>query len=95
MTAMSSRRTSSIITSRPAAASAAEGGSKTGTAVIALIAGVLILALGIKINVPVVMGIGFTALCCALMYLNAMFWAHMYESGKLSQSFRRTPPPGI
>lgn len=94
MTAMSSRRTSSIISVRQAAAPAATSGNKIGTAVISLIAGLLVLALGIKLDVTALMGVGFTVFACALMYLNAMFWAYMYESGRMRQPTRR-PPPGI
>lgn len=95
MTAMSSRRSSSIISARQASVPAATGGSKIGIAVISLIAGLLILALGVKLDVTAIMGVGFTVFACALMYLNAMFWAYMYESGKMRMPSRRTPPPGI
>ena len=95
MTAMSSRRASSIISARQNVVPAATEGNRIGTAVISLIAGLLVLALGVKLDVTAVMGVGFTVFCCALMYLNAMFWAYMYETGKMRMPSRRMPPPGI
>lgn len=89
MTAMSSRRT--IVH---------EGLTPTKTngnviAVLATVAGLLVTALGIKVNIVPLMGIGFAAFCSGLMYLNAQFWCWMYETGKIRQSIRRTPPSGL
>lgn len=94
MTAMSSRRTSSVISARQIATPAAPAKSNgTFIAVLTFLAGALVIALGIKTNITAIMGIGFVAFCCSLMYLNAMFWSKMYETGRLSQSYRIKHPP--
>lgn len=79
-TAMSSRRSY-------VEASAKESASP---ALFALIGGFVLMILGVMADVPVLMAVGFVPFVTAALYYNNMFWAGMYKSGKLRQSFRKT-----
>lgn len=61
-----------------------ETGSKAKTtAVIALIAGALFLAFGIKLDSAILSMIGFVGFTSALLYFNSMFWAHVLRDYKI------------
>ena len=46
---------------------------------IALLAGIALLALGIRMDQPLFLIPGFTAFSSALLYFNSLFWSWVYE----------------
>lgn len=75
-TAMSSKR--SYVPAHEEASSKAKG-----TAFIALIAGAVFLAFGIKLDSTVLSIIGFVAFTSSMLYFNAIFWAYVMKDRKV------------
>ena len=82
-TAMSSKKT--FVSSRHESKT-----SRNGFAALAVIAGLFVMIVGIQTDLSALMVVGFAAFGSALMYLNTMFWAWMYETKRLRQSLRRS-----
>lgn len=59
-------------------------------AVMGLIAGFVLMILGIAVNITAIAGIGFVALTSSFLYLNSMFWARVMEDKDLSQRIRES-----
>lgn len=62
-----------------------ESVSGKNLSLIAFIGGFVLMVVGIMLNVTVLAIVGFAAFATTLLYYNSMFWAKMYESGKMSQ----------
>lgn len=74
-TAMSTKRSflSDRSTAKPAVSS-----SEVHLSLYSLIAGVLLMIVGVKASVDVVMIVGFFFAACGALALNALFWASYY-----------------
>ena len=70
--AMSSRRTFEH-------AATSGRGSEIGLSLLGLVAGILLMGLGIVVDVPLIAGAGFVAFSGSFLYLNAMFWGYVYS----------------
>lgn len=60
-----------------------EGVIGKNLSLIAFIGGFVLMVLGVMLNVTALAIIGFAAFATTLLYYNSMFWAKMYESGKM------------
>ena len=87
-TAMSSKR---VATSGRIAFATSTTTSEIHTFLVALVAGVLVLFIGIQANVTALMFVGFLATTCSGLALNSMFWARYFEKHKTGFSTRRFP----
>ena len=83
--AMSSRRSFGSVRHGPV-----ETSSVKSLPIVAFIGGFILLALGIKYDVTVLAAVGFIAFVTTLMYFNSMFWAKMFDSGKMGKDFSRS-----
>lgn len=51
--------------------------------VVALVCGFLVMILGIAVDVLVLAAIGFVAFVSGFLYLNSLYWSHVYKDGKM------------
>ncbi len=75
-TAMSTKRTFVAPTPTPRH----EAATGTGTAVLGLIGGAILMAIAIMVDNNLLAGAGFVAFATGFLYLNGMFWAKFYDS---------------
>lgn len=65
-----------------------KGKSSTGTALLIMIAGIAMLALGVKFGIAAVLAIGFIATMAPILYFNAMIWGKIFSTRKFGTSLR-------
>ena len=67
-----------------------EAKSGVGIGLVALTGGALLIAAGIGLNAPWAAVAGFVPFAASALYYNSLFWAKMYETGKMKAPSRES-----
>lgn len=78
------------VSSRRFVVPARREGPSGNSMLVTLVGGFLVMVLGMVMDVTVVAGLGFVGFASAFLYYNGVFWAKMYEAGKISDPTRKS-----